>query len=210
MGIEERRERERDEIRAKILDAARELFAKEGYGAVTMRRIAEKIEYSPTAIYGHFADKDALIHELAARDFLELAHQFARLAKINDPIERFTKIGPVYVEFGLAHPNHYQLMFMTPRPISGAAADRIFNGDPAQDAYAFLKHTAAEAIASGRLRSEYKDPELLAQAAWASVHGVVSLHIAKRNDAWIDWRPPRRVARMLAEALFRGLLAEPN
>jgi len=61
MGIIERRERERKAVRKKILDAARELFVAEGYDAVTMRRIAETIEYSPTAIYFHFKDKETLI-----------------------------------------------------------------------------------------------------------------------------------------------------
>ena len=64
MGISERRERDRQAVRSKILDAARDLFAAEGYDAVTMRRIAEAIEYSPTTIYLHFKDKDALIREL--------------------------------------------------------------------------------------------------------------------------------------------------
>ena len=64
MGPKERREREREEIRTSILEAARDLFANEGVEAVTMRRIAEKIEYSPTAIYFHFKDKESLLAEL--------------------------------------------------------------------------------------------------------------------------------------------------
>ena len=64
MGVRERRDREREEIRTRILDAARELFATEGYEAVTMRRIADRIEYSATAIYFHFRDKEALLQEL--------------------------------------------------------------------------------------------------------------------------------------------------
>ena len=73
MGVKERREREREETRAKITDAARELFAREGYDAVSMRRIAEAIEYSPTAIYVHFKDKEALFQDLCRQDFGKLA-----------------------------------------------------------------------------------------------------------------------------------------
>src|SRR5215213_11936500 len=69
MGTRERRDREREEIRAKILDAARDLFASQGYEAVSMRKIAEAIEYSPTAIYVHFDDKADLMRELCIRDF---------------------------------------------------------------------------------------------------------------------------------------------
>ena len=61
MGSNERRERERLELRQLILDAARELFVEEGYDAVTMRRIAEKIEYTPTTIYLHFKDPDGTV-----------------------------------------------------------------------------------------------------------------------------------------------------
>ena len=61
MGSKERRERERDAVRTKILDAARELFVAHGYGGVSMRAIADKIEYSPTVVYKHFEDKEALI-----------------------------------------------------------------------------------------------------------------------------------------------------
>ncbi len=75
MGTKERREREREELRTRILDAARELFAEEGYEAVTMRRIADRIEYSPTAIYFHFRDKEALMRELCDHDFRALAQR---------------------------------------------------------------------------------------------------------------------------------------
>ena len=67
MGVKERREREKSETRDKILDAARELFVTEGYEGVSMRKVADKIEYSPTAIYVHFADKEELFRELCHR-----------------------------------------------------------------------------------------------------------------------------------------------
>src|SRR5438128_3863248 len=72
MGIIERRERERGEVRRKILDAAHDLFAREGYDRVTMRRIADAIEYSPTTIYNHFEDKDDLVQSLCEEDFARL------------------------------------------------------------------------------------------------------------------------------------------
>jgi len=69
MGIADRREREKEELRKKILEAARELFVTEGYDKVTMRRIAESIEYSPTIIYHYFQDKEALVESLCREDF---------------------------------------------------------------------------------------------------------------------------------------------
>ena len=206
MGTLERRERERQELRTRILDAARELFAEEGYDAVTMRRIADRIEYSPTAIYFHFRDKHALMRELCDEDFGALAHEFQKIATIADPIERLRKSGQAYVAFALSHRNHYRLMFMTTHPEQIKPEDsRLKRGNPEEDAYAFLKGTIDEAIAAGRLRPELSDADLVSQMVWAGIHGVVSLHIAKCNDAWVDWRDPTATAHAQIEVLIRGL-----
>ena len=205
MGTRERREREREEIRTLILDAAREMFASEGYDAVTMRRIAEKIEYSPTAIYFHFKDKDALIHELCDSDFGKLAHQFGPIAKIKDPIERLRRVGQAYAQFGLESPNHYRLMFMTPHPPLHSEDSQLRRGNPEEDAYQFLKDIVAEAIAQGRFRPELNDVELAAQTIWAGVHGVISLQIAKCNDDWVEWRDLETRAQTMIDVLVRGL-----
>jgi WHG domain-containing protein len=117
------------------------------------------------------------------------------------------------VDFALEHPMQYQLMFMTPRP--DMALKDIAHGDPGQDAYAFLRDAWADAIASGRLRPEYTDPEELAQMCWASVHGLLALHIIKHNTKqkvgdWIQWRDARGTARRLSDAQMRGLLRDPK
>ena len=124
MGTKERRERERDAVRTQILDAARELFVEHGYEGVSMRGIAEKIEYSPTMIYQHFPDKETLIKELCYTDFGKLADALQDTLKIPDPIERLRKCGEEYVQFAITYPNHYRLMFMTPMPVHDDAADR--------------------------------------------------------------------------------------
>ena len=207
MGTIERRERERQELKTRILDAARELFAQEGYDAVTMRKIAERIEYSPTAIYFHFRDKETLLRELVDEDFGALAHEFMKIAKIADPVDRLRKIGRAYVGFAMSHPNHYRLMFMTPHPADmNPEESRLERGNPEQDAYAFLRATVAEAIAAGRFRPEFSDPDFVSQLVWAGTHGVVSLHIAKCKDAWVDWRDPMELAYSQIEVMIRGLV----
>ena len=207
MGPRERREREREEIRTKILDAARELFVSDGYEAVTMRRIAEKIEYSPTAIYFHFRDKETLLHEICDTDFLTLAHEIALAGQIADPIERMRATGLAYVRFGIEHPNHYRLMFMTPHP-PFADEHKVERGNPEQDAYAFLKAMVEEAIVQGRFKPELTDAELVSQTIWGSIHGVVSLHIAKCNDDWVEWRPLEARAKTMIDVVIHGLLKE--
>src|SRR5208283_4116639 len=108
MGLTERRERQKLALRQEILTAARELFAKEGYENVSMRRIAEKIEYSPTTIYLYFRDKDELLHEMCAETFALLTRKLNKiLGAEGDPVEKLRMGLKAYVEFGLKHPNHY-------------------------------------------------------------------------------------------------------
>src|SRR3989442_15134945 len=133
----ERRERERGETRRKILEAARRMFVQQGYEGTTMRAIAAKIGYTPTAIYHHFKDKDALVAELAGLDFRALAQALQQTGSVADPLDRLEKIGAAYVEFGLTHPMQYQFLFMTRRPKEGASGS--MSRDPGEDAYGFLR-----------------------------------------------------------------------
>lgn len=206
MGTQERRERERKETRTKILDAARDLFAEHGYEAVSMRRIAEAIEYSPTAIYVHFKDKEALFHELCRHDFGQLAHVFAKIIEVKDPIERIGQLGHAYMRFALERPNQYRLMFMTPKlPPSPEQVMEQTKGDPAEDGYAVLKLAVVEGLQAGRFRPELTDADLIAQTFWAAVHGVVSLRITMHNDPWIEWADIDLRMRTMVDGILRGM-----
>src|SRR5207249_1007019 len=114
----ERRQRERVQTRQRILDAARRRFVQRGYEATTMRAIAAKIGYTPTAIYHHFEDKEALVAELSALDFRAFAQALQDFGAVADPVERLRRTGRAYVAFGVANPMHYQFLFMT-RPPKG-------------------------------------------------------------------------------------------
>lgn len=205
MGVQERRERERTEIREKILDAARELFVTEGYEGVSMRKVAEKIEYSPTAIYLHFADKEQLFLELCHADYRRLAESFMALAHNPDPVDRLRHIGLAYIEFGLKYPNHYRMMFMTAHP-GVADPEQVGKGNPEEDAYEFLRQTVMEAAGAGVFRPELRDPDLIAQTLWAGVHGVISLQIAKGTDDWVPWGSFQKRADLMIDGLLKGLL----
>jgi AcrR family transcriptional regulator len=207
MGVKERREREKSETRDKILDAARELFVTEGYEGVSMRRVAEKIEYSPTAIYVYFADKNELFHELCRQDFARLQEVMQSAEMPADPVERLRQIGRSYIQFGVRFPNHYVFMFMTPHlPQEPDEEDREIMGNPEEDAYAMLKWAVQEAINARCFRDEVQDAELASQTLWASVHGVISLNIAKGKDPWVEWRPLEDRSEMMLDITLRGLL----
>ena len=95
MGIAERKEREKEDVRKKILDAAHDLFEAQGYENVTMRAVADAIEYSPTTIYLHFANKDALVEALCFEDFERLSARMNQAPLPENPIERMRALGRV-------------------------------------------------------------------------------------------------------------------
>ena len=189
------------------MDAARTLFAGEGYEAVSMRRIADAIEYSPTAIYVHFADKAALLREICREDFAALAGVFAALAAVKDPVERIRRIGYAYVDFAVKYPNHYQLMFMTKHPPQELEAEDLARkGRPEEDAYAFLRAAATEAIEQGRVnRGVPRDADLLAQTLWAGPYGVAGIELIHCSGPWIALRPLRDRTRLMVDIGIDGL-----
>ncbi|MEZ0229203.1 MAG: TetR/AcrR family transcriptional regulator [Planctomycetota bacterium] len=207
MGPSERREREKQEVRRKILDAARELFAKHGYDAVTMRKIAEKIEYSPTAIYLHFKDIEELIQELCENDFYTFSLRFAQANTIEDPEARLRAAAQAYVDFALEHPNQYRLMFMTPHPCDPGEKAMKRRGNPREDAYAYLRELIQQSMDLGMVRKDVKDAELVAQTVWAALHGVISLEITMNmnEDPWIVWAPLSERVRLTIDTLIYGL-----
>ncbi len=207
MTAADRRQREREELRQKILDTARELFVEHGYEGVTLRKIAEAIEYAPGTIYSYFADKEALIRALCVEDWQAFEQSFPRgPAASFDPVELLRTLGMGYVKFALEHPNHYRLMFMSPKAVPLDDEAMAKRGDPAFDGYALLQHTVAKAMEAGLLREELTDPALVAQTLWAGVHGVVSLQITMGNDPWLAWVPVESRAKTMLETIMRGFL----
>ena len=174
-----RRARERQQLRARILDAARELFAADGYDAVTIRRVAEKVEYTPPVIYQHFADKATLIREICYADWRAFGAHFRDLFAVPDPVER--------------------LMRMDPEA----------RGNPELDAYAMLRANVDAAFRDGRFNPELQDPPLIAHVLWQSLHGIVSMHVARGHDhTWIEYRDPRDTARLCMQAIMHGLTCD--
>lgn len=209
MSTAERRAREKESRRRRILDAARELFVAHGYAGVTLRKIAEAIEYAPGTVYSYFRDKDDLVRALCLADFESFEQSIPRREKRADPLAALKAIGGAYIRFALTHPNHYRLMFMTPAPITPDERALEKKGDPARDGYALLLQTVRQAIDERRLRPEYRDAELVAQTLWAGVHGMASLQIAMGHNDWIEWTALERRIDAMLDALVFGL-ARPS
>jgi AcrR family transcriptional regulator len=111
----ERQERDRHAVQRAILDAARDLFVRDGYERVSIRKIAERIDYSPAAIYGYFPSKDDIFFELAEEGFRLLAGsettEFEALSQLA-PLERIRTLFWRLYEFSREHPQYFALMFV--------------------------------------------------------------------------------------------------
>ena len=202
MGSTERRERERVEVRRKILDAARDLFAREGYERVTMRRIADAIEYSATTIYNHFEDKDALLNSLCEDEFGRLLTLLAKGARPRSAVAWIRQLGLAYARFGLEYPNHYRFMFMTAHSSDGEGEK-----PPAgEQTFGLLRGVVDQAIAAGRLRDLPRDT--ISQVLWSAVHGVVAL-LVTYGEKFPCVPPVADLAAQAMENALRGILKEP-
>jgi AcrR family transcriptional regulator len=176
MGIAERKERQKAEMREQILQAAREIVLREGFDALTMRKIADTIEYSPATIYLHFASRDEIARHLVESGFAELIAYFGPVAAIADPSERLSAIGRAYVTFGIEHPQTYRLIFMENYTSAVMGGEKLEDPDePGTRAFGFVEQTVRELVERGTIAPI--DPALGAEMLWAAVHGIVSLKL---------------------------------
>ncbi len=176
MGITARKEREKEEMRRLILGAALRLFREKGYDGVSIRNIAEAIEYSPATIYLYYKDKSeiffALQYEAAAlkRDHVMPA------AAIEDPWERLVDFGRRYVDFGMKHSDLYDLLFITRSPMESIENQECWTLGIAT--HSFFVETVQACIDARYFKST--DAETIAYTLWCHAHGMVSLFIRER------------------------------
>jgi AcrR family transcriptional regulator len=203
MGPKARREREKEQLRQEILDAARELFVKEGYENVSMRRIAEKIEYSPTTIYLYFEDKTELFFAICEETFARLSKKLDSISKeCKDPVECLRKGCRSYVDFGLKHPNHYKLTFINFPATQIGKIQHLHDDSEGMKAYSHLRKNVQDCIDQNKLRET--DPDAISQALWAIIHGITSLLITKPNFPWVK---KERLIDLTINSAIAGLLA---
>lgn len=185
MGVRERKARQKKFLRQEILDAASELFVKDGYENVSMRRIADKIEYSPTTIYLYFKDKAELLEQVCQETFSRLSLVLARIQQQpGDPVERLKRGLVAYIKFGLENPHHYRATFMMPVP-DGFDEEKYHQPDsPGMQAFDFLRRCVSDCVSAGRFRKV--DVELVSQTFWAGIHGLTALLITHRHFPWVE------------------------
>ena len=174
MNTLERRERDKQEMRRQVLDAAMVLFVEEGYDKVSIRRIANKIGYSPGTIYLYFKDKDDIFFHLHEEGFARLIERQREVFDEPDPAARLRKMGRAYIRFALENPEYYELMFIIRGPFRHVQAEWTCGVDSLD----CLRQTIQACVDSGQMKDV--DPEMATFAMWSSVHGLASLLLRDR------------------------------
>ncbi len=187
MGIKERKELEKQEMRKLILDTAMKLFLEKGFENITIRQIAEKIEYSPATIYLYFKDKDEIMYTLHREGFEELYRWQQKILPVKDPKKRLRRHAEMYVSFALENPEYYDLMFIKRAPFKKIKEMKLkegMNWEIGMRSYDLLKKNIEDCMEAGMFRNT--DIDVAAFSMWSYVHGIVSLIIRERCSIFPD------------------------
>lgn len=177
MGIIERKEREREEMRKRILDAAQKLFLETGYEKVSLRNIADAIEYSPATIYLYFKDKNDLLYAVHQKAFAKMMEEFQPIFRLDDPFDRLEEMGRCYIRFAIENPELFDLMFIMTAPMDTLECrEDIWN--EGRMAFGLLVQVVKDCIKAGVFKEQ--DPEVAAMMIWSGIHGYTALFLRKR------------------------------
>jgi AcrR family transcriptional regulator len=199
MGTKERQQRERDRVREAILAAARDLFISEGYRNVSMRKIAERIEYSPAAIYSYFPSKDDIFFALAEEGFRLLAAAgLDEMKTIPDPLERLRRGLWAFYEFSKSHPEYFDLMFVD-RSVPSLSQD-FQRFEFFQEATASAEADIAACVTRGDF-AEGLNPAAALHVLWVGMLGAATIGLAHRLAPGED---PDALAHDLLETMLAG------
>jgi AcrR family transcriptional regulator len=200
MGVKERKERDRQEMRDTILQSAHQLFVDKGFDDVSIRNIAEAIEYSPATIYLYFKDKNEIFYALHAEAFKKFNDYMLVLAEIKDPFTRLIKMGERYMEFTFQFPKYYDIMFIMQAPMDCAINSEEWK--MGEVAHCQLENLVKECQDNGHFVN--KDYKTLSFLIWSTMHGMCSLALRDRMKIYAE----EERAKMLDKsfAMFRQIL----
>ena len=175
MGIKERKQRQRHQLREGILSAARDIARREGWRAVTIRKIAAAIEYSPPVIYEYFDSKDEILLELVRQGYAEQLEAVERAARsAGDPEAAVREVGRAWLDFAFGSPDLYQVMYGL-GGVSFTVAELEREGEKIADV---IGHVVGEFLKQNGKPAEDVPEKVM--ALWGTAHGLVSLAMAGR------------------------------
>jgi AcrR family transcriptional regulator len=178
MGILARKEREKLELRNQILEAATELFLKEGFDKTSIRSIAEKIEYSPATIYLYFKDKNEIFRAIHDKGFEMFFEKLGEAQKIENPYIRLRRMGDLYLEFAFEHREFFDLMFIMRAPIEARNKEGNIDWLCGMQSFKLLQATVTECMEKGYMKK--MDLDVATITIISLMNGMASLYIRER------------------------------
>jgi len=183
LGITERRVRQKEELRTSILQSAWQIVESEGWQALSIRKIADAVEYSVPVIYTHFENKEAILNEFARKGFSLLSEQLQQAkARSKKPDTQLRAIASAYWAFAFQHSEYYQLMFGLGIP----ACEEVNKVAELKKLSEVLLSSVSEVIKSGN--NPESDVFLKFHTLWSILHGMVSIHMATGKAAQDEFK----------------------
>jgi len=195
-----------------ILAAARELFLEHGFENVSTRKIAERVGISQTALFAYYKTKDDILSRLIRDAFEEFDRAIAEVDRVATDHRDWLQRGiAAYIAFGLSHPDEYRLAFMVikayRRPYNVERSEQPGEGTRVGvPIFLRLVGRVDDAIRDGVIRADLGSSMLIAQAFWASIHGLVAALIARPRPHF-PWEDVNDLIRVQTKILLEGLLA---
>jgi AcrR family transcriptional regulator len=186
--------------RAELLAAAEKIFTVAGYEGATIRKIAEEVGVSSTALYMYFQDKSQIMLEICVHALEGLYQQLeAATAAEHDPLARVRGVLQVMLRFGFEQPTAYQLLYcVAPKEINERRNEVI--APLSRSCFQLTQQAVEAAIAAGQLRQDMP-PRTLTEALIASCHGLIGMRLANPYARWTD---PEQMTKVLLDGLFEG------
>ena len=202
-----RKEDEKAKLKAKILGTAREIVIREGFGALSIRKLAEKIGYAPGNIYLYFAGRDEIAQEICRQSYTEMLAAIAQAASVKEPMERLKALLKSYADFAEARPETYKLAFMQdPQFNEVMFRQTAIDEENGAGRRAFgLIVDALDELKQGGKIDKRANTRQLAEVLWAGVHGVVSLKLIYPA---FPATPTSTLVRSMIRTLLNGLRVE--
>lgn len=176
MTITKRRDREIQEQRNKIITQSWKIITDEGWQALSIRKIADAIEYSVPVIYKHFENKEAIIEYFSKEGFNILSTKIKLIVKDDlDPSQILRTIAYTYWQFASEYVQHYRIMFGLGIP----ACETINSSVEMQETSNYMFHAIEEVLAESQ--NESADKFLKLKTFWSTLHGFVAIALLSNN-----------------------------
>jgi AcrR family transcriptional regulator len=199
-----RKEGEKAQLKAKILEAAREIVIRDGFGALSIRKLAEKIGYAPGNIYLYFAGRDEIAREICRQSYAEILAAIEQAASVKDPMERLKALLKSYADFAESRPETYKLAFMQDPQFNEVMFRQTAIDEETgagHQAFRLIMDALAELKQTGEI-DKHASTRQLAEVLWAGVHGVVSLKLIYPA---FPATPTSALVRTMIRTLINGL-----